>query len=127
MSSIVSRSFIQSISHSASSKSASLVAATAIQTRAFASVLPQVPGTSKSGKASKPKVPTPEGHLRPHLGVQVDPNHGLYAFFRRVEKDGEVDYETLEAHDPATGKSGSWAYSFLSASCFGTEHNRAFA
>lgn len=70
------------------------------QTRAFASVLPEVPTHSKvsGGRGSTPSTPTPEGHLRPHLGIKIDPNHGLYGFFRRVEKDGKADYDTLEVN-----------------------------
>ncbi|KAI0071698.1 MRP-L47-domain-containing protein, partial [Panus rudis PR-1116 ss-1] len=50
-----------------------------------------------------------EGALRPHLGIEVNPNHGLYAFFRKVEtEDGEVKYETLEAMVPS-GRSWSAA------------------
>ncbi|OAX44292.1 MRP-L47-domain-containing protein [Rhizopogon vinicolor AM-OR11-026] len=37
--------------------------------------------------------------LRPHLGVEVDPNHGLWAFFRKKEVDGEMKYESLEPRD----------------------------
>ena len=36
------------------------------------------------------------GALRPHLNIPVNPNHGLYAFFRKREKDGKVFYESLE-------------------------------
>lgn len=43
---------------------------------------------------------------RPHLGIQVDPNHGLWAFFRKKEVDGVVKYETLEAKESLT-ESGS--------------------
>lgn len=41
-----------------------------------------------------------ERPLRPHLGVEVDPNHGLWAFFRKVEKDGQETYETVERDSP---------------------------
>lgn len=37
--------------------------------------------------------------LRPHLGVEVDPNHGLWAFFRKKEVDGEMKYESIESRD----------------------------
>ena len=49
--------------------------------------------TSTSDLASKPttiKAGT-DGRLRPHLGIEVNPNHGLYAFFRRVPKEKEKD------------------------------------
>ncbi|KAJ1303530.1 hypothetical protein OPQ81_011715 [Rhizoctonia solani] len=44
-----------------------------------------------------PHAETPEGHLRPHLQVEVDPNHGLYGFFRAVrdEVSGVLEYETI--------------------------------
>jgi large subunit ribosomal protein L47 len=38
------------------------------------------------------------GALRPHLNIPVNPNHGLYAFFRAREKDGKVIHDTLEDH-----------------------------
>ena len=40
------------------------------------------------------------GALRPQLNVPVNPNHGLYAFFRKREKDGKV------MHDPYEDESG---------------------
>ena len=48
-----------------------------------------------------------EGALRPHLGVEVNPNHGLWAFFRRKEQDGKVSYETVEPMDVVEDKSGT--------------------
>ena len=36
------------------------------------------------------------GALRPHLNIPVNPNHGLYAFFRKREKDGKVTHDTVE-------------------------------
>ena len=57
------------------------------------------------GKGKKGRVP--EGPLRPHLGVEVNPNHGLWAFFRKkVGKDGVSSYETLETKDPVVDYSG---------------------
>jgi hypothetical protein len=38
------------------------------------------------------------GALRPHLNVSVNPNHGLYAFFRKREKDGKVIHDYIEDH-----------------------------
>jgi len=38
------------------------------------------------------------GALRPHLNIPVNPNHGLYAFFRKREKDGKVIHDPLEDH-----------------------------
>ena len=36
------------------------------------------------------------GALRPHLNIPVNPNHGLYAFFRKREKDGKIIHDSLE-------------------------------
>ena len=41
-----------------------------------------------------------EKPTRPQRRVAVDPNHGLWGFFRKVEKDGEDVYETLEKDLP---------------------------
>lgn len=43
---------------------------------------------------------TKPGALRPHLGIQVNPNHGLYAFFRKIKDEDSVlgyKYVTYEA------------------------------
>lgn len=52
--------------------------------------------------------PTPEGHLRPHLGVEVSPNHGLYGFFRTVKDEitGVSSYETIEPKHKTNDYSG---------------------
>ncbi|KAH9854679.1 MRP-L47-domain-containing protein [Lenzites betulinus] len=47
-----------------------------------------------------------DGPIRPHLGIEVNPNHGLYAFFRRDEKNGQVSYETVEPLNVLTTNSG---------------------
>jgi len=37
---------------------------------------------------------------RPHLAIEVDPNHGLWGFFRKkVDSEGAVSYETVESRD----------------------------
>src|ERR1700741_2520675 len=36
------------------------------------------------------------GALRPPLNIPVNPNHGLYAFFRKREKDGNVTHDFVE-------------------------------
>ena len=59
--------------------------------------------SSSAGVTSTAK----EGALRPHLGVEVNPNHGLFAFFRRKEKDGVVTYDTVEPLDTLHDKSGT--------------------
>jgi len=65
------------------------------------------------GKGKKSQVP--EGPLRPHLGVEVNPNHGLWAFFRKkVGKGGVQSYETIEAKNSAVDYSGT-LLSMLSA------------
>jgi len=57
------------------------------------------------GKGKKGEVP--EGPLRPQLGVAVNPNHGLWSFFRKkVGKDGVSSYETLEKKDSVVDYSG---------------------
>lgn len=65
-------------------------------------------------------VGNPEGPLRPHLGVEVNPKHGLWAFFRKtVGKDGAQSYETLEKKDNAVHYSGAFlAYSLGIELCF---------
>lgn len=51
----------------------------------------------------------PGDFLRPHLGVEVNPDHALWPFFRKtVGKDGAVTYETLEARDGAADCSGAF-------------------
>ncbi|KAG9315909.1 mitochondrial 39-S ribosomal protein L47 (MRP-L47)-domain-containing protein [Chiua virens] len=45
---------------------------------------------------------------RPHLGISVDTNHGLWAFFRKKEADGAVKYETLEARESLTESGRPW-------------------
>ena len=65
-----------------------------------------LPSTSAANAVSSGR--DPEGPLRPHLGVEVNPNHGLWAFFRKtVGKDGVESYETLEKKDSAVDYSGA--------------------
>jgi hypothetical protein len=64
--------------------------------------------------AGLPPLPTvkrkenPEGPLRPHLQVPVNPNHGLWAFFRKkLDKDGNATYETIEPRKSNSDYSGA--------------------
>jgi len=74
------------------------------------------------GKAKTGEVP--EGPLRPHLGVEVNQSHGLWAFFRKkVGKDGVLSYETLEAKDNAVDYSGrAWSAAELRRKSFKDLH-----
>ncbi|KAI0304327.1 mitochondrial 39-S ribosomal protein L47 (MRP-L47)-domain-containing protein, partial [Multifurca ochricompacta] len=58
--------------------------------RKYSTPVETIPNVSESSGAP--------GALRPHLNIPVNPNHGLYAFFRKREKDGKVIYDTLEDH-----------------------------
>jgi len=66
----------------------------------------------------------PEGALRPRLGVEVNPNHGLWAFFRKtVGKDGMQKYEALEKKDEAVHYSGrAWSAAELRRKSFKDLH-----
>jgi len=106
----------------ASRSSSSSLALGVFGTRAARSYATEtaLPSTSSAnpvtsvGKGNKSEVP--EGPLRPHLGVEVNLNHGLWAFFRKVGKDGAQSYKTLEAKDNAVDYSGKFS-SVLSALC----------
>ena len=67
-----------------------------------------LPSTDAAGSSTANGYGTEDGPLRPHLGIQVNPNHGLYAFFRRKEEDGKVSYETVERVDISKDKSGAF-------------------
>ncbi|KAG6376964.1 mitochondrial 39-S ribosomal protein L47 (MRP-L47)-domain-containing protein [Boletus reticuloceps] len=67
------------------------------------------PNTHPASPASS-SVTNPQ--KRPRLGIQVDPNHGLWGFFRKKEVDGVVTHETLEAHESLT-ESGACRLSWL--------------
>ena len=102
------------------SRSSSSSLALGVGTRAARSYATEtaLPSTSSAnpvtsiGTGKKNKVP--EGPLRPHLGVEVNPNHGLWAFFRKkVGKDGVQSYETLEAKDSVIDYSGLFSPSMV--------------
>ncbi|KDQ62285.1 hypothetical protein JAAARDRAFT_54259 [Jaapia argillacea MUCL 33604] len=50
---------------------------------------------------------TPPGPpLRPHLNLPVNPNHGLYGFFRKIKTEKGVEaYETVEVTATESGRS----------------------
>ncbi|KAF9644168.1 MRP-L47-domain-containing protein [Thelephora ganbajun] len=112
-------------SRSAPSSLALRVQAHIARSYATETALPSTSSTSpvaSVGKGSKSKVS--EGPLRPHLGVEVNQNHGLWAFFRKkVGKDGVQSYETLEANDSVTDYSGrAWAAAELRRKSFKDLH-----
>jgi large subunit ribosomal protein L47 len=106
-------------SRSASSSLTSGVRARAARSYATEAVLPSTSSANpvvSVGKGKKGGVP--EGPLRPHLGVEVNPNHGLWAFFRKkVGKGGVEGYETLEVTDTAADYSGM--FPFVVLGCWG--------
>lgn len=55
--------------------------------------------TSRIIKRPSPETPQIEGPLRPHLNVQINTNHGLYAFFRKRTK--ENSYQAPAENGPA--------------------------
>ncbi|KAG9119014.1 54S ribosomal protein L4 mitochondrial [Ceratobasidium sp. 392] len=68
---------------------------------------------------------TPEGHLRPHLNIKVNPNHGLYGFFRQIKDEvtGISTYETLVPTHKTNDYSGrSWLASELRRKSFKDLH-----
>lgn len=71
--------------------------------RTYATAIPS--RRSFQARPPPPQGSQPEGPLRPHLNVLVNPNHGLHGFFRRRTNDnshrppnenGPAEYIALE-------------------------------
>ena len=88
----------------AASRAARSVCTLSLHSRRLATHVPAV--TSNDAAPASSSAPS-GGPLRPHLGIEVNPNRGLYAFFRKKEKDGKVSYETVEPADMTADKSGT--------------------
>ncbi|KAI0086517.1 mitochondrial 39-S ribosomal protein L47 (MRP-L47)-domain-containing protein [Irpex rosettiformis] len=108
-------------------------ATTSQQIRAFASVLPDASAAASTSTSSvskkNSKLPgkvadsRQPGALRPHLGVEIDPNHGLWGFFRKQTEDGVTKVETVEPLDHAIVQSGrSWTAAELRRKSFKDLH-----
>lgn len=102
------------------SRFASPSLASGVRVHAARSYATEVAFPSTSSAHPVTSAGNPEGPLRPHLGVEVSPNHGLWAFFRKaVGKDGEQSYETIEKKNDAVHYSGtSLIYSIDVGACF---------
>ena len=55
-----------------------------------------------------------EKPLRPQLDIEANENHGLWAFFRKMERGGKDVYETIEEKVPGkTDSSGAFVALFF--------------
>jgi hypothetical protein len=73
--------------------------------RAYAAVQDVVPAPAAAAPVAKAAAAEP-GAQRPHLGIAVNANHGLYAFFRRVGTEPAARWETIEAAVASVTDSG---------------------
>jgi large subunit ribosomal protein L47 len=60
--------------------------------------------------------------LRPSFRVPVNPNHGLYGFFRKKEKDGVVSYDSLPDFNERLKTGRSWTAAELRRKSFRDLH-----
>lgn len=113
------------VSRLASSSLATGVRVRAARSYATETALPSTSSANPVASVEKgKKSDVIEGPLRPHLGVGVNPNHGLWAFFRKtVGGDNAESYETLEKVDPASQYSGrAWSAAELRRKSFKDLH-----
>jgi hypothetical protein len=75
-------------------------------TRSLATVQSSVPAPLNNNQNDDG---TPQRTFGSH-SIRVDPNHGLFRFFRKKEVDGSVRYETVETPDIRI--TGSYAHAF---------------
>ncbi|KAH9922786.1 MRP-L47-domain-containing protein [Epithele typhae] len=92
------------------------------QARCLATHVPVPTGGSASTSSAPAFAQAKDGALRPLLDVKVNPNHGLYAFYRRKEKDGVVSYVTLEAQELREDSGRSWLAAELRRKSFKDLH-----